>query len=125
MHLTFVNNKAQMTPVLNTRLWIVREIVKTTTDRIRCIAREHGTCLNRESPMLPFCLYGAMPVEQRIDIDTLLMPSFLEVRMPDHLTNIKIEHTLEQRAETKKLVKSTTTVRKLFKKLYFQVPELN
>lgn len=111
MHLRFVNNRAQMNPVRDTRLWIDREIVKTATETIKCIAREHGTCLNKESPMLPFCLYGVMPVEQRIDTDSLLMPSFLEVRMPDHLTNIKMEHTLEKRTETKTLIKSTTNVR--------------
>ena len=111
MHLRFVNNQAQMTPVRDTRLWIVRDIVKTTTQRIKCIAREHGSCLNKESPILPFCVYGVLPQEPRIDVDTLLMPTFLEVRFPDHLKAIKIEHTLEERTEAKELIKSTTSVR--------------
>ena len=113
MHLKFVNNKALMSAVRDTRLWISKKVVETASQRIRCVAREFGTCLTKVSPVMPLCVYGVLPMEPRIDVDTLLMPTFLEVRIPDHVKSLKVEHTLKERSSEKELKKSTTTVRKI------------
>ena len=106
VYVRFLNNKASIAPIKDTRLWIQKQIVESSTERIRCEARNRGTCLTKQSPILPICMYGVLPRETVLNIDALFMPMLFEVALPDHLKKIHLEHTLK---ETENKLKTSLT----------------
>ncbi|XP_066926977.1 vitellogenin-like [Clytia hemisphaerica] len=95
VYVRFLNNKASIAPIKDTELSIQKQIIESSTERIRCEARNRGTCLTKQSPILPICMYGVLPRQTVLNIDALFMPMLFEVALPDHLKKIHLEHTLK------------------------------
>ena len=95
MFVKLETTQATVVETPNTASSIIQEIIKTSTEQIRCAAKAHGTCLTKLSPIMPFCLYGVIPGQLVNDFDTLLLPMVMEVALPDHLKELKVVHTLQ------------------------------